>query len=78
MARRAGSDSGPEAIVTGEADGDRHVRSQLGAYALGALTREEDRLIAGHLDGCASCAAAYAEVADGAALLALFDEEDLW
>ncbi|MFE6027139.1 zf-HC2 domain-containing protein [Streptomyces niveus] len=54
------------------------MRSQLGAYALGALTPEEDRLIAGHLEGCASCAAAYAEVADGAALLALFDEEDLW
>ncbi|MFE3588681.1 zf-HC2 domain-containing protein [Streptomyces niveus] len=78
MARRAGSDSGPEAIVTGEAGGDPHVRSQLGAYALGALTPEEDRLIAGHLDGCVGCAAAYAEVADGAALLALFDEEDLW
>lgn len=42
------------------------------------LTPEEDRLVAGHLDGCAKCAAAYAEVADGAALLALFDEEDLW
>ncbi|MFB8348629.1 zf-HC2 domain-containing protein [Streptomyces niveus] len=54
------------------------MRSQLGAYALGALTSEEDRLVAGHLDGCAKCAAAYAEVADAAALLALFGEEDLW
>lgn len=65
-------------MVTGEAGGDPHVRSRLGAYALGALTPEEDRLIAGHLDGCARCAAAYAEVADGAALLALLDEGDLW
>lgn len=64
--------------MTGEAGGDPHVRSQLGAYALGALTSDEDRLVAGHLDGCATCAAAYAEVADAAALLALFDEEDLW
>ncbi|WTA78478.1 zf-HC2 domain-containing protein [Streptomyces sp. NBC_00838] len=64
--------------MTGEAGGAPHVRSQLGAYALGALTPEEDRLVAGHLDGCAKCAGAYAEVADAAALLALFDEEDLW
>ncbi|GGK01368.1 hypothetical protein GCM10011583_36120 [Streptomyces camponoticapitis] len=64
--------------MTSEAGGDPHVRSQLGAYALGGLTPEEDRRIAGHLDGCPRCAADYAEVADGAALLALFDEEDLW
>ena len=64
--------------MTGEADGGPHVRSQLGGYALGALTPQEDRRVAEHLRRCERCGAAYLEMAEAAALLALVDEEDLW
>ncbi|MDJ0465307.1 zf-HC2 domain-containing protein [Streptomyces sp. H27-C3] len=57
--------------------GGAHVRLQLGAYVLGALSPGEDAEVAFHLGRCDVCRAAYLEVADAPALLALFSEDDL-
>lgn len=54
-----------------------HVRQLLGAYVLGALARDEDRRVAGHLRDCPGCRAAYLEVARTPSMLALLREEDL-
>ncbi|MFE7750129.1 zf-HC2 domain-containing protein [Streptomyces sp. NPDC057428] len=54
-----------------------HVRQLLGAYVLDALAADESGPVAGHLQRCAVCAAAYVEVAEAASLLGLVDEEDL-
>ncbi|MEU1073680.1 MULTISPECIES: zf-HC2 domain-containing protein [unclassified Streptomyces] len=54
-----------------------HVRQLLGAYVLGALARDEDRRVAGHLRVCPGCRAAYLEVAETPSMLALLLEEDL-
>ncbi|HET6858962.1 MAG TPA: zf-HC2 domain-containing protein [Streptomyces sp.] len=57
--------------------GGAHVRLQLGAYVLDALSPGEDAQVAFHLGRCDVCRAAYLEVADAPALLALFSESDL-
>jgi anti-sigma factor RsiW len=54
-----------------------HVQMLLGAYVLGGLTPEEDRLVAAHLQGCDECGAEYLEMAEASALLAGFSESDL-
>ncbi|MEU5654972.1 zf-HC2 domain-containing protein [Streptomyces sp. NPDC047737] len=60
-----------------ERGGDAHVRQLLGAYVLDALAADESVLVAGHLQRCETCAAAYVEVADTVSLLALLSVEDL-
>ncbi|MFC8276934.1 anti-sigma factor family protein [Streptomyces sp. NPDC057271] len=60
-----------------EADDPPHIRLQLGAYVLGALTPEEDREIAAHLLDCESCGAEYLEFAETPTLLALVTEAHL-
>ncbi|MET9593913.1 zf-HC2 domain-containing protein [Streptomyces sp. NPDC006516] len=60
-----------------ERGGDVHVRQLLGAYVLDALAADESVLVAGHLQRCEPCAAAYVEVADAVSLLALLSVEDL-
>jgi len=57
--------------------GGAHVQLLLGAYVLGALTPGEDARVAAHLQLCDACSAAYLEVADAPALLAMFSEDDL-
>ncbi|KRV47758.1 hypothetical protein AQ490_05110 [Wenjunlia vitaminophila] len=54
-----------------------HVQMLLGAYVLGALTPEEDRQVAAHLQRCYACGADYLEVAEAPSLLAMVGESDL-
>ncbi|MET9514636.1 zf-HC2 domain-containing protein [Streptomyces sp. NPDC002994] len=54
-----------------------HVELLLGAYVLDALPAAEDAEVASHLGQCDLCRTAYLEVADAAALLALFSADDL-
>lgn len=54
-----------------------HVRQELGAYVLDALTADETRTVSRHLRSCDRCAADYMEVAEAVSLLALLREEDL-
>ncbi|ANW21578.1 hypothetical protein BB341_26880 [Streptomyces clavuligerus] len=44
----------------------------LGAYVLDALTPEEDRVVAAHVQWCADCRAEYLELAELPMLLAAF------
>ncbi|KOG10263.1 hypothetical protein ADK34_35580 [Streptomyces viridochromogenes] len=52
-------------------------RMSLGAYVLGALTEEGDRLVAEHLRACDRCTADYLDLSEAANLLTLIDEADL-
>ncbi|MFC8277861.1 zf-HC2 domain-containing protein [Streptomyces sp. NPDC057271] len=52
---------------------DDEYRILLGAYVLGALTREEDRLVVDHLLGCDRCGADYLELAQTSDVLGLAD-----
>ncbi|MET7367772.1 zf-HC2 domain-containing protein [Streptomyces sp. NPDC005566] len=63
--------------MTAERGDDPHVRELLGAYVLDALAADESGPVAGHLQRCDACAAAYVEVADAVSLLALLSEDDL-
>ncbi|MFG3527330.1 zf-HC2 domain-containing protein [Streptomyces sp. NPDC047917] len=54
-----------------------HVRHELGAYVLDALTADETRTVSRHLRSCDRCAADYVEAAEAVSLLALSREEDL-
>jgi len=49
---------------------EQHVRDDLSAYLDGALSPAERALVQGHLDGCAACRAAAAELAATARLIA--------
>ncbi|MFD3999039.1 zf-HC2 domain-containing protein [Streptomyces sp. NPDC058548] len=49
----------------------------MGAYVLGALSSEEDSLVARHLTECDMCGISYLEIAETPSLLALLTEEDL-
>ncbi|MGW2564589.1 anti-sigma factor family protein [Streptomyces sp. NPDC001514] len=57
--------------------GSPHVELLLGAYVLGALAPEEDAGVARHLACCDPCRAAYLDLADARALLAMVTVEDL-
>ncbi|MFE4689643.1 MULTISPECIES: zf-HC2 domain-containing protein [unclassified Streptomyces] len=63
--------------MTTDRGDDPHVRQALGAYVLDALDAQETGHVAGHLQRCGACAAAYVEVADAVSLLALLDVDDL-
>jgi anti-sigma factor RsiW len=58
-------------------DEGSHVDTLLGAYVLGALSREEDQLIAGHLQVCDACSAEYLGMAEVTALLGMFSKAEL-
>ncbi|MFD3609084.1 zf-HC2 domain-containing protein [Streptomyces atroolivaceus] len=63
--------------MTADRGDDPHVRHLLGAYVLDALEVDECGPVAGHLQRCEACAAAYVEVADAVSLLALLNVDDL-
>lgn len=50
---------------------EQHVRDDLSAYLDGALSTAERALVQGHLDGCAACRAAFAELRATARVIAV-------
>ncbi|GAB2593711.1 hypothetical protein GCM10027168_28020 [Streptomyces capparidis] len=54
-----------------------HVGMLLGSYVLGALTPEENRRVAAHLQRCYACGADYLEIAEAPTLLAVVGDSDL-